>query len=344
MVLVAAAAVASVRTGSSQSLPRLEPVDVTPALQELDFTVDRYPPFVVHPSGCLSMFDTNESQLVCIHPVSGATVRFGRAGSGPGEFGSAHAIAPSRSGGLLVFDGGRSRFTLIAPNWKLEKVVPSTALFVAIYPSDGDSVLALGGARGWDLVTVSLSSGATTTRFAPGAADTTILSGPFGINGGFWLVRRSPTEWYVVSPWHYRVLVEDNRGNLRSSFGRDVVPELPSEREVSAARRLMEKGNGPANLDGFMKRYAKTPKTTIAATPVRDPDGRLWLATGRIRQDSTEVDVFDAAGKFLGTRRIPGEVHAMTASGPELYVLVEYLAGPREGAQGVLRYRIRQAR
>jgi sugar lactone lactonase YvrE len=95
------------------------------------------------------------------------------------------------------------------------------------------------------------------------------------------------------------------------------------------------------NLDPFMERYRKTPKLVIQRAPAEDGQDRLWVVTGRSRADSTEVDVFDPRGTFLGTLRIPGDVHALKIQGADLYALVEYLSGEHDGAQGVLHYRIR---
>jgi hypothetical protein len=326
---------------AAQSPPRLDPVAVAPALAELDFKLSPTPPLVVHPSGCLALFDADQSQVVCIDPVSGASHRFGRAGSGPGEFAVVRPMLPTRSGGLLVYDGIRRRFTSIKSDWTLETTFTSPAAFNSLLRLDADSVLAVGGPRMLDVVSVSLRDGGVAEKFPATASDTMFGHGPQPYEIGVWVLPRRSGGWYVASPWHYQILVENSSGVRQSSFGRQLPPELPSPREVEAVRTVMQKGNPSQNIDGFMARFAKEPKVMIAVAPTEDGQGRLWLATGRIRQDSTEIDVFDPSGKFLGTPRVPGEVHAITVSGRDLYVLVEYLAGPHEGAQGVLRYLIR---
>lgn len=327
----------------AQTLPHLEPVPVAAPLAELEFSVAAWPLLVVHSSGCLAMFDEDVAQVACVDPVSGVTRRFGRSGSGPGEFIAVNAMIGATDGGLLVFDVIKNvRFTVLTPDWKLDRVVRATQQFSDLFRPTKDSVLTIGGARRRDLVAVSLRDGGMATHFSPTAADSALFIGPNELDFfGFWLVPLHRGGWYVASPYHYTVLAENERGEVQSRFGREIGRELPTEREVVAARRVMEKGNPGRNLDGFMQRFRKTPKLVIQGAPVEDGQDRLWVVTGRMRQDSTELDVFDPHGRYLGTRRIPGELHALTVHGADLYALVEYIAGPREGGQGVLQYRIR---
>jgi hypothetical protein len=328
---------------SAQKLPRLDPVPVAPALAEFEFRVNLAPPLVVHSSGCIATFDTDASQVVCIDPVSGATRRFGRNGAGPGEFASVNGVIPSPDGGLIAFDVIRNlRFTLIARDWTLARIVPMTHQFMGLYRPTRDSVLTIGGTLRQDLVAVSLQDGGTAMHFSPTAPESAIFKGPGEYDFyGFWLVPLHRGGWYVASPYQYRILHEDEHGKVLSSFGRDVPRELPTERELRASRALMQRANPSMNLDQFMERYRKTQKLVIQRAPAEDGQDRLWVVTGRARADSTEVDVFDPRGGFLGTRRIPGDVHALCVQGADLYVLVEYLSGEHEGAQGVLHYRIR---
>jgi hypothetical protein len=213
-----------------------------------------------------------------------------------------------------------------------------------VSPPTGDSVLALGGARGYELLAVSLHDGKGAVRFAPSRGDSAgIFQGAHEYEYGLWLVPRQAGGWYVMPPWRYQILIEDEHGIKRSTFGRDLPPELPSEREATAMRLTMVKGN-PGHVAGAERlaaEWAKSPKPPIAHAPTEDGRGRLWIVTGRIRVDSTELDAFDATGNFLGTRRLPGDVKAVTIHGADLYAIVEYLSGDREGVQGVVHYRIR---
>jgi hypothetical protein len=327
---------------TAQKLPHLVPVPVAPALAELDFRVELNPPLVIQSSGCLATFDTDASQVVCIDPASGATHRFGRKGSGPGEFASVNGMIASPDGGLVAFDIRNLRFTLIARDWTLGRIVPVTHQFNRLFRSTRDSVLTLGGTQQQDLVAVSLNGGGTTTHFSPTRPDSAIFKGPNEYDFfGFWLMPLHHGGWYVASPYQYRILHEDEQGHVLSTFGRNVARELPSDHDVNSWKAIMQRMNPNGNLDRVVERYRKTPKLVIQRAPVEDSEDRLWVVTGRARADSTEVDVFDPRGTFLGTLRIPGDVHAFRVQGADLYALVEYLSGEHDGAQGVLHYRIR---
>ena len=325
-----------------QDAPRLERLPIVSTLSELDFTVGIVPPMAIHASGCVALYDTGASQVVCIEPVSGAVHRFGRTGAGPGEFKSVNAMVGMPDGGLLVFDViGNVRFTLITREWKLDRVVRAVQQFHGLFRPTHDSVLTIGGIQGRELVAVSLQDGGVAPHFAPAAADTALFVGPNQYDFfGFWPVPLHRGGWYVVSAWHYTILAEDERGRILSRFGREVEREPLTEKEFAAAKALMARVNPGLNVDAVMERVRKTPKPVIQRAPVEDGKERLWVATGRVRQDSTELDVFDAGGRFIGTRRVPGEVKALAAHDLDLYVLVEYLHGEHDGAQGVLHYRI----
>lgn len=327
----------------SQIAPRLEPLPIAASLAELDFRVENVPPMAIHSSGCVALFDIDASQVVCIDPTSATVRRFGRSGAGPGEFRAVRDMVNMPGGGLLVFDViGNLRFTLISRGWKLDRVVRARQQFRGLFRPTRDSVLTIGGKLGRELIAVSLRDGGVAVHFAPAAADTALFVGPNPYDIFlFWPVPLHRGGWYFVSAWHYSILAKDERGRVLSRFGRAVEREPLSEQELAAAKALMVKANPGRNLDAFMERYRKTPKPVIQRAPVEDGKDRLWVATGRVRQDSTELDVFDAGGHFAGTRRVPGEVHALAVHDLNLYLLVEYLAGEHLGAQGVLRYRIR---
>ncbi len=326
----------------AQVAPRLERLPIAASLAELDFAVGNTPAMAIHSSGCVALFDQDASQVVCIDPLSAAVHRFGRSGAGPGEFKSVNAMVGTPDGGLLVFDViGNLRFTLITKDWKLDRIVRASQQFQGLFRPTRDSVMTIGGTHGRELLAVSLKDGGVATHFAPAAADTALFVGPNPYDFfGFWPIPLHRGGWYLVSPWHYAVLAEDERGRVVSRFGRDVEREPLSEQELAAGKALLLKANPGRNLDALIERIRKTPKAVIQRAPVEDGKDRLWVITGRIRQDSTELDVFDPGGHFVGTRRVPGEAHALAVRDLDLYVLVEYTAGEHVGAQGVLRYRI----
>ena len=346
-------------------LPKLEPLPVGVALQELDFRVD--PRFAVDRSGCVALFNADDAVVHCIDPTTGAKRTVGKKGSGPGEFRMAGPIVARPEGGVVAYDQGNARLSVISSAWKIERTVSVPTVMLGIYQVFGDSILALGppvpseqpkgavpvAAQGQSLLAVSLRDGKSVRRFAPINADSgghfidpnlTMVT-PFATA----IVPRRTGGYYLPAPRDLLVFVLDAKGVKRSSFGR---PGMPPELLTPAEKARVEeqlagqmKGLTPEQLKAahaIIDPLLKRPKPQITVTAVaEDAAGRLWLATPRIRRDSTEVDLFSAAGKFLGTRRVPGNLTGLVIQGDQLFGLVEWLDGDREGMQGIVRYRIR---
>lgn len=57
----------------------------------------------------------------------------------------------------------------------------------------------------------------------------------------------------------------------------------------------------------------------------------------------TEIDLFDAAGRFVQTIRVPDRVRALAVRLPLVAVLVERLQGDEEGLDGIDLYRVRES-
>lgn len=346
-------------------LPKLEPLPVTTALQELDFRVD--PRFAVERSGCLALFNADDAVVHCIDPTTGTKRTVGKKGSGPGEFRMAGPIVARPEGGVVAYDQGNARMSIISSAWKIERSVSVPTIMLGIYQVVGDSILALGppvpseppkgtvpaAAQGQSLLAVSLRDGKSARRFAPINADSgghfvdpnLKMVTPFATA----IVPRRAGGFYLPAPRDLLVFVLDAKGVKRSTFGR---PGMPPELMTSAEKARVEeqlagqlKGLNPEQLKAahaIIDPLLKRPKPQITVTAIaEDAAGRLWLATPRIRADSTEVDLFSAAGKFLGTRRVPGNLTGLVIHGDQLFGLVEWLDGDREGMQGVVRYRIR---
>ena len=346
-------------------LPRLEPLPVAAALQELDFKVD--PRFAVERSGCVALFNADDAVVLCVDPVTGAKRSVGTKGSGPGEFRSAGPIVSRPEGGVVAYDQANARLSIISSAWKIERAVSVPTVMLGIYQVVGDSILALGppvpqgqpqgavpvAAQGQSLLAVSLRDGKSSRRFAPINADS---SGSF-IDPNLKMVTPFATAilprraggYYLPAPRDMTVFVLDARGVKRSTFGR---PGLPPE-FMTAAEKAQVEGQLSTQLKGLTAEQLKAlhaivdpilkrPKAPITPTAVaEDAAGRLWVGTPRIRADSTEIDLFGPTGKFLGTRRVPGSLTGLVIQGDQLVGVVEWLSGDREGMQGIVRYRIR---
>ncbi|MEO7353481.1 MAG: hypothetical protein ABIZ70_03935 [Gemmatimonadales bacterium] len=337
------------------------------SLQELDYRIDSR--IAIEKSGCVAIFNADDAVVSCVDPSTGTKRTVGHKGSGPGEFRLAGPIVARPGGGVVAYDQGNSRLTLISPAWKIERGVPVASIMLGVYQVLGDSLLALGpptqagapasaaGAPapplGQALVAISLKDGKFSRHFAPIAADS---SGAF-VDPNLKMVTpfvtaiipRRAGGFYLPAARILQIFVLDAKGVKRSSMGR---PGMPPEYMTKAEKARVE-GQLSAQFKGLNAEQLKAahaiidpllarPKPQITVTAIaEDAAGRLWVATPRIRADSTEVDVFSPAGKFLGTRRIPGNLTGLIISGDQLFGVVEWLDGDREGMQGIVHYRIR---
>ena len=66
-----------------------------------------------------------------------------------------------------------------------------------------------------------------------------------------------------------------------------------------------------------------------------DAAGRLGVITARASGDSTEVDVFDGDGAFLGTVTLRDRVRSLAIRGQLLAALVDRVAPEVEGVPGL---------
>ncbi|MES2306691.1 MAG: hypothetical protein V4558_14365 [Gemmatimonadota bacterium] len=349
----------------AQALPTLTPLPVAASLQELDFRID--PRIALEKSGCLAMFNADDAVVLCADMATGTTRSVGHKGSGPGEFRLAGPIVARPGGGVVAYDQANARMSLISSAWKIERSVSVPGIMLGVYQVVGDSIYGLGvptnsndapvagkpATQGQSLVAVSLTSGKSVAHFAPIAADSAghfvdpnlKMVTPFATA----VLPRRAGGWYLPAPRDHMVFVLDAKGIKRLTMSR---PGMPPEFMTKAEKARVEeqlatqlKGATAEQLKAahaIIDPLLKRPKAQITVTAIaEDGAGRLWLATPRIRSDSTEVDVFSGAGKFLGTRRIPGNVTGLLVQGDQMVGVVEWLAGDREGMQGIVRYRVR---
>ncbi len=322
---------------NAQSTVRLVPQPIATALETLPFRISNAPPMAVSASGCVVLFDLDASQVTCIDPGKGSTVRFGRSGDGPGEFRAVLDLLAARDGRVVVLTN--ARLSIIDPSWKTARDIRPAARFTQLGRVTGDSIYGLGA--GYDTVyAVAVRDGSMNARFGQRRADSALFIGTLPYERGFWIVPRGEHDWYVSSGFRYVILLEDGKGIEHARIQPAAKAEYPTVAELAETRQVMQKGNPGMNLDGFMKEMAAAPKAFIAAPPAQDASGRLWVVTGRIRSDSTEVDVFAPAGSFLRTIRVGGSVKRIAIVRNELYAIVKELAGSATGDIGVRRFRI----
>lgn len=350
---------------AAQGAPTLTPMPVAASLQELDFRID--PRIAVERSGCLAIFNADDAVVLCVDPATGVKRAVGHKGSGPGEFQLPGPIVARPTGGVVVYDQGNARMSLLSSAWKIERSVSVPDVMIGVYQVVGDSIVGLGppvrqgqtptagkpATQGQSLVAVSLRDGKGVPRFAPIKADSAgrfvdpnlKMVTPFATA----ILPRRAGGWYLPAPLDYLVFVLDNKGVKQMTISRvGLPPELLTAGEKSRIESQLADRLKGATAEQLKQAHAiidpmlKRPKPQITVTAMaEDAAGRLWLATPRIRSDSTEVDVFSAVGKFLGTRRVPGNLTGLVIQGDQLFGVVEWLSGDREGMQGIVRYRIR---
>jgi hypothetical protein len=248
----------------------------------------------------------------------------------------------------VVQDLGNSRLALLNPDFSAGSTVPlADRLLPGLYRPTRDSVFALTNHPRLELLAISLRTGGAMKHFSPGSADSALFALPQYRTWGFFIQPAGPRDWFVASLGPSTILRLDEGGRLLSRAHRELSPELPSAEEREARRAQVARlnpGLTPEQVRGLQARvdqYSNAPKpATVKHGFLEDDRGRLWVITPRIRSDSTELDVFDRAGRFLGTRRVPGRAQSFTRLGNDLLVLGEYLSGPLSGYQGVRRFRL----
>ncbi|HEY4320778.1 MAG TPA: hypothetical protein VGM77_06300 [Gemmatimonadales bacterium] len=343
--LAAVAALLLVRPAASQTPTlRLAAVELPASLATLPFRAA--PILLVHRSGCLVMVDADAKQVVCVKPTSGQAVRQGAKGSGPGEYRDLRSIALSNAGGLAVYDPANARITIIRPDWTVGSTIRLMSGFEQLIRVAGDTIVAVQAVRPWYVGVIDRQSGTFTARFTPAPTDSNgLVEDPHSGDWSAWVLATSGGGALVASAWRYRLSRFDARGHLVTVMQRAIPPELPSKAEVAQRRAQMLKMNAglPAEKQGrlmqLVDEYAKAAKPFAPAAPAVDRDGRVWVVTPRVRDDSTELDVFSRAGVFTATVRVPGTIEAIAFEGDRLYVLGEQLGGEHEGEQGVRAFR-----
>jgi hypothetical protein len=334
--------------------PALVPVKLHSSLEELDFKTQLA--LAIDKSGCIALTDEDEHQVVCVNPTTGAVKRIGRKGSGPGEFQLPLWVVARPGGGLAVHDAMTQAITLLSPTFAFEKSFKPDALLLALVAGRGDTLFGIGftavdSSNRSEMNAILVTTGKTVRKFSLSALDSTGKFIDPAIPGKLSMVRyAAPTRsgWIAGSANEYAVFRSDLAGKKTGTMSRKLPPEPITEKEKRQVREQVDKQVGGATpaqrkiVEDIVQKMLNRPRPPINAFGiVEDPQGRVWVPTTRIRADSSEIDVFDSAGKFLGTRRIAGKVQRLQFSGGDLYALTEYTDGDREEMKGVLRFRIR---
>jgi hypothetical protein len=152
--------------------------------------------------------------------------------------------------------------------------------------------------------------------------------------------------WLAGVGQRYSISRIDRKGALLNTFGRpDVVAQkrTPGETEamLASTRRLLGTRADAQSIEAVVRTMADQPKPFFLMNGLEtDAHQRAWVTTTRIVDGSTEVDIFDANGSFIGTVRLRDDVRRIAFNNDHLAVLAIRLGGELEGQHGVDVYRI----
>lgn len=293
----------------------------------------------VDASGRIYVLDQQAGQVRVFDQTGSHVGSFGRPGAGPGELGpGAMAVFAAGDGGALVPDVGNARVTSFgmdgaATSWPLllERGVPVrwdhlgndglVAQLRSIAPGED-------GAR-WDPVVryqvggteadtlVLLPAGSSVTVGADGLPSISLFEAE-----PLWDVAEEGTlAWAMNSEYEVRRYTRD--GALTAIVRRDAELRAvtPGDRRVLTERvgdMLLDQGVPPAAAQAMTARMRIAESFPALAAVHVAPDGGVWVQRVRVPSDaegadpvdpmdlgSPDWDVFDAAGRWLGTVRLP---------------------------------------
>mgnify|MGYP006277834825 CR=1 FL=1 len=306
----------------------------------------------------LALLDVHGRKVV-VQPLDGSpAVTVGREGGGPGEFGWPVRLHVDQEGRLLVADTRPLRMSLFGPNLRHRATRPLPGMpldFLGV--RNGRAVLAWIGFRsaeaGPRIGAVDLESGAVETWFEVFEADPALRHpSPTGGSRRFVSVAGEAGRGILVGEGsEYRLTAFDTGGTVLGSLGRRGATSEPrTDREIEERLenlgRNLEAAGAPVStrvLEQAEGRLRQQEKPLFAGFTV-DDRGRTWVVTTRSTGGESEIDIFDAGGRFVGTHRVRDRALAVRVRGSKMAVLVERRDGELEGLEGVDLYEIRPGR
>ena len=294
-------------------------------------------------TACVSEY--YEVRVRCVDRDGSIVGVFGRAGEGPGEFGSISLLVGGMDGTVGVVDNRANRFSVFEPAGALVMEVPTPGAMLGPTPTGpfGATVSMVGklssaahGARrqagsGYFAFRIDLASGEVLSEEESPPANVEIECER--VYQGF---RNPAGGWVLIACRGHLIFVSaDGEATLVQSPA--YFDELPSEREV--ARRTEQLGalarrpRGPAVRVSpeELESYRNTPKAYHMGGGMGrfDATGRLWIATQRDHNEFSYLDVFSAGdAAFVGSVKVRDHMKAFDLVGSTLVVLVERAAGP----------------
>ena len=284
----------------------------------------------------LALADVEEQRVMLIDVVTGRTRAVGRPGEGPGEFRGVNSPLRAPDGSLLVVDSRLRRATILTAELAVRRVVGLPVVISNLLRWDGTVLICT-----W--YDFSRQMTPVLGRLRITADDRAEPEPIVRLDSLFGMIKRDPFSlppivvatpgarghWYLAKVDEYRILkLSPQRRVVRWYQRRDVPVRRFSAQEIDAeAGRIRAAGAAPVPpaaaararqmLDGLVK-----PFFTINGLS-EDPHGRLWVVSARQENGQTEVDVFSAAGSFLGTVRLRGHVRSLAWNGNRVAAVVE---------------------
>lgn len=260
------------------------------------------------------------SERVVVFEADGTFARtIGRAGSGPGEFRSATALALDESGVLAVWDARRGVISRWSPDGELldERRAPF-AYWGPGFAAFSDGIVAVTQSTAGELQRQSLvhSTGAGEPRELFAVSRELVRMDLPGMSAPAPRIFAPDLIWTAAGDTILVLHGPDYRidayvdGRPVASVRRDLEPIAVTAK--LAAERV---GSGPYR--GFMRRAGITAEQIVAAvgyeataSPIEwiaaSPSGELWVSRGSGRPVPDRVDVFAPDGRYRGTFDAPG--------------------------------------
>jgi len=305
----------------------------------------------------LAIINRDDQEILIVTTAGDVVGRFGRKGSGPGEFTDAFAMWVGVSGDILVGDAMAMRVSRFDRDLEFQQSanVPGRPWHFLDW-RDGRAVLMwlpMMPVAGPTVGVVDLRAGSVVSSFSVFESDQGLAiplpGAPLQIpDPHIAAAALRPGHYAFASPQRYRIVVMDDAGTVLTTSERpEVEREMPSAEEVQALEESIRRqaatlspAPSPEQLQ-MMLDMARVPKPYFRPTAfTADDQGRLWLATDRGDPQSTEIDVLDADGRYLTTLEVPHEVRGMSIRLPRLAVFVERKHGSLEGEHGIDLYEV----
>ncbi len=287
--------------------------------------------------------DSYETRIRCVDADGAFMEIFGRDGEGPGEFGSAAALARGEAGTVGVHDAELGRFTVFEPTGAYVSEVMAPASFFTPLRSFG-TVLS-GVSFDVMVMTRGGTSGSLMTRYDVNTVSGEVVReegspiGPWDVACGevAWGIPDRTEGWVFLACEGHLIFVGDT-GQATVVRAPTYRAELPDERDVARHEEWLmafqrELGVPTSTADETvaeaMDSYRATPKRYFLSTEHQlfDAANRYWIATQRNTHDWSYLDVYENA-EYAGSVRVRDRLRGFDLLGSTLVVLVERQVGP----------------